>query len=80
MEMTQESVVEDIANVITKWETHDWRDDDLQESFQDDFRLIHNNNVRKLHKFLGKRGVLIEKSRMTIARSLFNVLQEEEPM
>ena len=85
--MTRESVAEDITNAITTWETYDWKDDDLWESFQDDFRgyteddfrLVHNNDVRRLRKFLRKRGVWIEKSRTTIARSLFNALQEEEP-
>ena len=87
METTRESVAEDIANAITTWETYDWKDDDLWESFQDDFkgyteddfRLVNNNDVRRLRKFLRKRGVWIEKSRTTIARSLFNALQEEEP-
>ena len=53
MEMTQKSVVEDITNVITTWETYDWKNDDLWELFQDDlrgytkddFRLVHNNDV-----------------------------------
>ena len=87
MEITQESIAENIANMITTWETYDWKDDDLWESFQDDFkrytkddlRLVNNNNVRKLCKFLRKRGVWIKKSRITIARSLFNTLQEEKP-
>ena len=80
--MARESVAEDIANAITTWETYDWKDDDLWESFQDDFKkckLVNNNNVRRLRKFLRRRGVWIEKSRMAIARSLFNALQEEEP-
>ena len=86
--MTQESITEDITIAITTWETYDWKDDDLWESFQDDFkgytkddfRLVYNNNVRRLCKFLRKQGVWIEKSKTTIARSLFNALQEEEPI
>ena len=85
--MTRESVAEDIVNAITTWETYDFKNTDLWESFQDDFkgyteddfRLVHNNDVRRLRKFLRRRGVWIEKSRTTIARSLFNALQEEEP-
>ena len=86
-EMTRESVAKDIANAITTWETYDWKDTDLWESFQDDFkgyteddfRLVNNNNTRRLRNFLRRRGVWIEKSRTTIARFLFHALQEEEP-
>ena len=68
-------------------ESKGWKDTDLWESFQDDFkgyteddfRLVNNNDIRRLRKFLRRRGVWIEKSRTTIARSLFNALQEEEP-
>ena len=87
METTRESVAEDIANAITIWKTYDWKDTDLWESFQDDFkgyteddfRLVNNNDIRRLRNFLRGRGVWIEKSRTTIAKSLFNALQEEEP-
>lgn len=87
MEMTRESVTEDIANAITTWETYNWKDTLLWESFQDDFkgykeddfRLVNNNDIRRLRTFLRSRGVWIEKSRTTIVKSLFNALQEEEP-
>ena len=52
--MTRESVAEDIANAITTWETYDWKDSDLWESFQDDFegyteanfKLVNNNVIQ----------------------------------
>ena len=58
--MTRESVAEDIANAITTWETYDWKDTDLWESFQDDFegyteedfKLVSNNDIQKLRNFL----------------------------
>ena len=87
MEKTRESVAEEIAEAVTTWEKYDWKDSDLWESFQDDFegyteedfRLVNSNDIRKLRNFIRRRGVWIEKSRLTIAKSLFNALQEEEP-
>ncbi len=82
MEKTQESMVEEIAEAVTTWEKYDWKDSDLWESFQDDFkgytkedfRLVNNNDIRKPCNFLRRRDVWIEKSRLTIAKSLFNAL------
>ena len=54
--------------------------DNFKGYIEDNFRLVNNNDVRRLPRFLRKRGVWIEKSKMTIARSLFNGLQEEKPM
>ena len=87
MEKTRESVAEEIAEAVKTWEKYDWKDSDLWESFQDDFegyteedfKLVNNNDIRKLRNFLRRRGVWIEKSRLTIAKSLFNALQEKEP-
>ena len=82
MKTTQEFVAEDIVNIITIWKTYDWKDTDLWESFQNDFkgyteynfRLVNNNNIQRLRNFLRRQGVWIEKSKMTIAKSLFNAL------
>lgn len=58
--MSREFVAKKIANAITTWEKYNWKDDDLWESFQNDFkrytenpfRLVNNNNVQRLYKFL----------------------------
>ncbi len=78
-------MVEEIAEAVTTWKKYDWKDSDLWESFQDDFkeykeedfRLVNNNNIRKLGNFLRGRSVWIAKFRLTITQSLFNTLQEE---
>ncbi len=80
-------MVEEIAEAVRTWEKYDWKDSDLWESFQDDFkgykeedfRLINNNDIRKFRNFFKRQGVWIEKSRLTIAKSQFNALQEKEP-
>ncbi len=80
-------MVKKIAEAVTTWEKYNWKDSDLWESFQDDFkgykeedfRLINNNDIQKLHNFLRRQGFWIKKSRLTIAKSLFNALQEEKP-
>lgn len=53
IEMTPKSVTKDIANAITIWEKYNQKDDDLWESFYDDFKeytkdnfgLVNNNNI-----------------------------------
>lgn len=60
MEMTQKSVTENIAKAIIAQETYNWKDTDLQKLFhdnfkgyiEDNFRLVSNNNIRRIHKFL----------------------------
>lgn len=69
-------------------EKNNWKDNDFWKSFQDDFkkyiednfRLVNNNNIQKLCKFFPKQGVWIEKSKIIITKSLFNVLQKEKSM
>lgn len=46
--------------------------DNLNKYAKDDFRLIYNNNMWKIHKFLKKQGVGIEKLRIIIFRSLLS--------
>ena len=53
--------------------------DDFEGYTEEDFKLVNNNDIRKLRNFLRRQGVWIEKSRLTIAKSLFNALQEKEP-
>lgn len=86
METTRESVVKNIANVITTWRTYNQKDNDLWKSFQDDFRgyieddfrLVNLNDICRLRKFLRRQRVWIEKSKTTIAKFLFNALQKEK--
>ena len=80
-------MAEEIGEAVKTWEKYNWKNSDLWESFQDnfegyteeDFKLVNNNDIRKLCNFLRRQGVWIENSRLTIAKSLFNALQEKEP-
>ena len=65
MVKTWKSVVKEIAEAVTKWKKYNWKDCDLWESFQDNFkrykeenfRLINYNGIQKLRNFLRGRGV-----------------------
>lgn len=60
----------------------DFKDLDLWEAFkddfegwtEDDFKLTTNHEIRKVRTSLRKRGFWVEKSRLTIAKSLYNTL------
>ena len=80
------SPAEIITNALKAWEEFNFRDLDLWEMFKEDFeswtkdnfKLANNRQIRKVQNLLRQRGVWVEKSRLTIAKSLFNTLQEEE--
>lgn len=69
------------------WAKYNWKNTDFWESFQDnfkgfteeDFKLVNNSDIWKLCNYLRRQKVWIEKSKLTIAKSLFNALQEEKP-
>ena len=75
-----------IETAFKVWERYNFRDLDLWESFREDFKGFKEDDFkqtsihcqRKLREFLRKRGVWVERSKLTIARSLFNTLQEDE--
>ena len=82
----------DITTLITAltkvWDQYHLQDDDLWESFREnfkgytenDFKIPHNVQIRKLRELLRKQGVWVLKDpKVTISRSLFNTLQEETP-
>lgn len=88
---THESQARDYTTIISKaleaWKKYDFKDLDLWDSYkedfkdwtEDDFNLAGHHETRKVRTFLRKRGVWVEKSRKTIAKSLFSTLQEEDP-
>lgn len=72
----------DIPKILKTWTDYGFIDVDLWDTFredfegysEDDFRLFSNYDLRTLRAFLRKHGVWVEKSRLTIAKSLFNTL------
>lgn len=81
-------VARTIARAIKAYDHCDFKDSNLWEAYLDDFegftendfKLVHYTETRRLRTLLRKRGVWIEKGRkITVAKSLFNTLQEEHP-
>ena len=73
---------------LEQYESYNWMDDELWEQFQEDFsefteEIFKNCTLqilRQLRIFLRTRGVKVIKNRhVTLARSLLQIIQEEEP-
>lgn len=77
-----------IETAFKAWERYNFKDLDLWETYrgdfegytEDDFKRASIHCQRKLRAFLRKRGVWVERSKLTIARSLCNTMHEEEPV
>ena len=85
---SQREIDKIIDESLKAWEKCGFKDMSLWETFQEDFkgfteedfRLASNHNTRRLWDYLRKFGVWIRKQqRITIARSLYEALLEEEP-
>lgn len=85
------TVAEIIDDALKIWEKYDFKDDDLWEAYRDEFAnfsendfkpaSVSNSEIRRLRSFLRKRGVWIEMNKtITVAKALFNTLQEEDPV
>ena len=77
-----------ITTLTKDWEQYYVQDDDLWESFrenfeghtEDDFKIPSNTQIRKFRELLRKQGVWVLKNpKVSVAKSLFNTLQEEIP-
>ena len=80
-----DNVTSFIKKSLKTWVRFDVRDTELWDTFrydfkgykEDDFKQTSVQCQRKLREFLRKRGVWVEKSKLTIARSLYNTLHED---
>ena len=71
---------------MRRWERYDFKDKILWGAFKDnfkhfsieDFERVHIDDIRSMHNFLRQRGVWVEDLQLSIAESLFNLLQERQ--
>lgn len=80
------TTTEIISKALKAWKDYHFKELDFLEAFkedfegwtEDDFKPANNHQIRQIRNSLRRRGVWVERSRLTIAKSLFIVLQEEE--
>ena len=87
-QQTRDHVEQTIAEALQSWKDCDFEDLDLWEAFQEhfagytesDFKLVKNDTIRRLRTHLRIQCVWVERrARTSIAKSLFNTLQEQNP-
>jgi hypothetical protein len=88
-DVDKEEINEFIQYKHLEYEAYKMMDDDLWEVYRDDFSTFttqtfkdcNQTTIRNFRQFLRVHGVWVKKHRYTtVAESLFNTLQEEEPM
>ena len=87
-EATSKEIDDYITFKITEYIHYNFQDDELWELYQEDFKGFsiatfkdcNQPGIRKLRALLRSNGVWVRKDRRkTVAESLYNTLQEEEP-
>ena len=88
VEATNKEINDYIIFKITEYIHYNFQDDELQELYQEDFKGFfiatfkdcNQLGIRKLRVLLQSNSVQVRKDRYkTVAESLYNILQEEEP-